>query len=225
MIINQISIKKFRGFQDVQFQLGKHLTVIAGQNGTQKTTLLGMLSQPFSITNKDNPLHGEKPLCGGSFRSSFAEKFKLSNAFDTHKNHEWTLTLNQDKNPDFTVESIRRSTSNDAIRFWKKGTRSKGSGYIQKPVIYLSLSRLLPIGEDSSLDSSSEITLTESEFQFYQKWHNKILVIPDVQMTGVDYLASSQKNTLGVNTSFYDWKMNSAGQDNIGKILLAILFF
>src|SRR5690606_29768781 len=56
-------------------------------------------------------------------------------------------------------------------------------------------------------------------------WHNKILIIPDVEMTAVDYLVSKQKNTLGVNTDFYDWKMNSAGQDNIGKILLAILSF
>jgi hypothetical protein len=44
-------------------------------------------------------------------------------------------------------------------------------------------------------------------------------------MTSADYLASKQKNTLGANTSLYDWKMNSAGQDNIGKILLAILSF
>ncbi len=44
-------------------------------------------------------------------------------------------------------------------------------------------------------------------------------------MTKADYLASKQKNTLGANTDYYDWKMNSAGQDNIGKILLAILSF
>jgi predicted ATPase len=30
--------------QEVEFTLGSHLTVIAGQNGTQKTTLLGLLT-------------------------------------------------------------------------------------------------------------------------------------------------------------------------------------
>ena len=223
MIIKKISIKKFRGFEDSEFRLGSSLTVIAGQNGTQKTTLLGLLSQPFSITNKQHPLYGEKPLCGGNFRSAFAEKFKLSNKFDKAKSHEWTLYF-YNKEP-FTVESIKRAPSESNIRFWKKGDRSKGSGYIQMPVIYLSLSRLFPIGEDDDLNTSDEVKLTAEEFEFYEKWHNKILCIPDIKMTEANYLASKQKNTIGANTNFYDWRMNSAGQDNIGKILLAILSF
>ena len=227
MIIKSVHIKKFRGFNDVRFQLGTSLTVISGQNGTQKTTLLGIISQPFTITDKDNPLYGEKPLCGGNYKSLFSEKFKLSDEFDLPKGHEWTLYLNSETEPEYTVESIERKDKfgSKGIRFWQKGNRSKGSGYIQLPVIYLSLSRLFPIGEDSLIDSSTEIALTEEEFNFYQDWHNKILIIPDVKMISVDYLASKQKNTLGANTSFYDWKMNSAGQDNIGKILLAILSF
>ncbi|VVH65595.1 hypothetical protein BSPLISOX_2207, partial [uncultured Gammaproteobacteria bacterium] len=59
MKIIKICIEKFRGFQEVEFTLGSHLTVIAGQNGTQKTTLLGLLTQPFTITDKENPMHGE----------------------------------------------------------------------------------------------------------------------------------------------------------------------
>lgn len=225
MIIKDVHIKEFRGFNDVQFELGTNLTVIAGQNGTQKTTVLGILSQPFSITDKENPLFGEVPLCGGNYRSSFAEKFKLSDTFDKPQRHEWTLKLNNIAEPEFTVESIKRDSSSDAIRFWKKGTRSKGSGYIQLPVIYLSLSRLFPIGEDTGIGSSTDITLSSDEFNFYKEWHDKILIIPNGQMTSVDYLKSKQKNTLGANTSYYDWKMNSAGQDNVGKILLAILSF
>lgn len=224
MKINKMSIKQFRGFNDIEFQLGTQLTVIAGQNGTQKTTLLGMLTQPFSITDKEHSLYGEKPLCGGNFKSAFSEKFKLSESFDTAGGHEWTLHFDIDDNPEFTVESIKRSDSS-GIRFWKKGDRSKGSGYLQMPVIYLSLSRLFPIGEDDNLESSNDVELTDDEFEFYKKWHDKILIITNDQIESANYLASKQKNTLGANTSFYDWKMNSAGQDNIGKILLAILSF
>jgi len=226
MFISKIHIKKFRGFQDVNFNLGNNLTVIAGQNGTQKTTLLGILSQPFTITDKENPLFGEKPLCGGNYKSLFSEKFKLSDEFDIAQSHEWTLHIKNEENPEFTIESIKRDSSNSSgIRFWKKGDRTKGSGYIQLPVIYLSLSRLFPIGEDIGINTSNEIRLSTEEFNFYKDWHNKILIIPDVEMTTVDYLVSKQKITLGVNTEFYDWRMNSAGQDNIGKILLAILSF
>lgn len=225
MIIKSITVKKFRGFSNINFKLGKQITVIAGQNGTQKTTLLGMLSQTFSLTEDNNPMSNEKPLSGGNYRSGFAEKFKLSDTFDTVGSHEWTLHTDNLEEPDFTIESILRDAKTKAIRFWKKGDRNKGSGYIQHPVIYLSLSRLFPIGEDVKLKSDSSITLNNEEFNFYKQWHNKILIIPDIEMISADYLGSLRKNTIGANTSFYDWKMNSAGQDNIGKILLSIISF
>ena len=38
-MLKEIRIKKYRGFRDIAFKLGTQLTVIAGQNGTQKTTL------------------------------------------------------------------------------------------------------------------------------------------------------------------------------------------
>lgn len=45
------------------------------------------------------------------------------------------------------------------------------------------------------------------------------------QLSSVDYVNSPNKDTLAVTTQDYDWNTNSAGQDNIGKILLAILSF
>ena len=51
MIIKKVHISKFRGFANVEFEMGDQITVIAGQNGTQKTTLLGILSQTFSLNN------------------------------------------------------------------------------------------------------------------------------------------------------------------------------
>jgi predicted ATPase len=223
MIIEKAEIEKFRGFENVNLDLGTHLTVIAGQNGTQKTTILGMLSQPFTITSKDNPMKDEKPLCGGSYKSAFNEKFKISNVFDLPKTHEWSLFLTNETRP-FTVESIARNKSSNEIRFWRKGTRAKGSGYIQLPVIFLSLKRLFPIGEDESLQESSIVQLTVEEEKFYTDWHKKILISQE-PINSTNYLESPNKNTLGINTNSYDWKQNSAGQDNISKILLAILSF
>jgi AAA15 family ATPase/GTPase len=223
MIIDRIEIEKFRGFKNVSFGLGTQLTIIAGKNGTQKTTILGMLSQPFTISGDDNPMTKEKPLSGGSYKSSFDEKFKLSTAFDTAKSHEWTLYLHDNTEP-FTIESILRNKTKPDIRFWRKGKRDKGSGYIQLPVIFLSLTRLLPIGEDSKLKESGKIVLSQKETELYQEWFNKILISHD-NIKNTHYLESPKKNTLGVNTDVYDWKQNSSGQDNIGKILLAILSF
>ena len=40
MKITHIHIERFRGFQNEDFEVGSLLTAIAGQNGTQKSTLL-----------------------------------------------------------------------------------------------------------------------------------------------------------------------------------------
>lgn len=45
MIIDKIHIAKFHGFKDVGFSLGKNITIIAGQNATQKSTLLGLMNR------------------------------------------------------------------------------------------------------------------------------------------------------------------------------------
>lgn len=222
MIIKKVHISKFRGFANAEFEMGDQITVIVGQNGTQKTTLLGILSQTFSLRGHET-MSSAKPLCGGNYISSFADKFKLSKVFDIANDHEWTLLLHNSDEP-YVIQSIPRDKSTGEIRFWRKGDRSKGSGYIQLPVIYLSLKRLFPIGEDDKIHQSTNVELTADEVQLYQELHNEILISLD-SIVQANYLESPNKNTLGVNTDYYDWSQNSAGQDNIGKIILALLSF
>lgn len=219
-MIRKLHIEKFRGFQKIDCELGSQITAIAGQNGTQKTILLGILSQPFSLTDGDNAMKGEIPLCGGNYKSAFADKFKFSPEFDKPKTHEWTIYV--DGNEPFTIESIPRDKSH--IRFWRKGNRERGSGYLQYPVIYLSLKRLLPIGEDVRIRESDNVRLTPQEIEEFKLLHKKILISLD-RVEAPKYIESLNKNTLGVNTDYYDWRLNSAGQDNLGKIVLALLSF
>lgn len=128
-----------------------------------------MLTQPFAITDPENPLSKEKPLCGENYKSAFSEKFKLSSAFDKPKEHEWTLAYDGEKS--FTIESIKPNDDRkNPVRFWQKGNRSRGSGYIPKPVIYLSLSRLFPIGEDSEVKDKG-ISLSKEEQNLYKELH------------------------------------------------------
>lgn len=223
MVVKEIEVARFRAFENVSLELGQSITLIAGQNGTQKSTLLGMLTQPFSISDKGHPLYGEAPLSGGTYKSSFQDKFRLSDKFDSAKEHEWTLYFNINEDP-FTVESINRDKSKGTIRFWKKGSREKGSGYVQLPVIFLSLKRLLPIGEELKLQPSESVKLTPREVADFERWYNEILISRD-EVEDLSYLESSNKQTLGVNTSVYDWNSNSAGQDNISKILIAVMSF
>lgn len=220
MKITKVHIDKFRGFIDQEFEVGSQLTAIAGQNGTQKSTLLGIITQTFSI-RKDNPMHGEKPLCGGNYRSAFSDKFRLSPTFDKPKGHEWTLFFD-DRDP-FQIESIKPDDRPN-IRFWKKGSKEKGDGYIQLPTIFLSLKRLVPVAEETNIQTEESL-LSEEEVNEFKELHNKILLVTTTRVESAIGIHSANKQSLGVNTVLYDWNQNSMGQDNIAKIILALFSF
>jgi len=219
MKITKVNINKFRGFHNQEFEVGSQLTAIAGQNGTQKSTLLGIITQTFTIS-KDNPMSGERPLCGGTYRSAFKDKFRFSPTFDKPKEHEWTLFF--DNRESFQIESIKRS-DDSGIRFWQKGNREKGDGYIQFPTIFLSLKRLVPAAEEKIIKTNDAL-LNDDEIIRFKELHNKIL-ISTTPITSATGITSTNKQSLGVNTAFYDWNQNSMGQDNIAKIILALFSF
>lgn len=224
MIIDSIHIAKFHGFKDVGFKLGTNITIIAGQNGTQKTTLLGLLGQPFSL--KSHPeMKDEKPLCGGSYWSQFSEKFKLSPPkYDKAGEHEWTVSFLTKDEPYTVISMWRDQKVNNDLRFWKKGSRDKGTGYRQYPVIFLSLKRLIPLAEEPSFHIKEDVALDESEKKLFKELHSEILFSFD-NVIDTNIIASPNKTTTGFVTDTYDWMQNSAGQDNIGKIILALLSF
>lgn len=231
MIIKSVHIEKFRAFENVSFILGKRITAIAGRNATLKTTILGMIGQPFSITKKDHALLGSRTIDGYDFRSQFSEKFKISSQHDVIGQHKWTLNFyNQGyyHNNMITVESIARKQTGkpDSLRFWNAAGRSAGQGYVQLPVYFLSLSRLYPIGEVGKT-KPYEIELTDSELEYCIRHYQDILSISGIQGTpSISVEKGSVKRTVaGFNDATHDIFTNSAGEGNIARILLAMLSF
>ena len=84
MIIKSVEIEKFRAFEDASFDLGKRITAISGRNATQKTTVLGMIGQPFTISSKEHPMYGCKTIDGYNFRSQFKDKLKDKNYLENY---------------------------------------------------------------------------------------------------------------------------------------------
>jgi predicted ATPase len=110
--IHKIKIDHFRRFNDVEFDIGNCITLIAGQNGTSKSTLLGMLCQPFSFgvfqgktagrsdkSNYTDNYHGEnlakyEDLTGNPYCYDCEDVFRLSKAHDTiDKDYSYRLHL------------------------------------------------------------------------------------------------------------------------------------
>lgn len=229
MIIESIEVDKFRAIENLSLDIGKNITAIAGRNATLKTTLLGMLGQPFTISS-GHPMYGCTTIDGYNFKSQFKEKFKISKEFDHYGEHIWTLKFykrgyyNDDK---IKMMSIRRPTKTNPndIRFWNAKSKAKGTGYVQLPVYYLSLGRLFPIGETGKT-KNVDIHLTEEENTYFVKTYKELLSIQESKnAVAAMEKADARRNFVGVNDNTHDVFTNSAGESNIGKIILAILSF
>lgn len=230
MIIKSVEIKKFRAFENASFALGKRITAISGRNATQKTTVLGMIGQPFTISSKDHPMYGCKTIDGYNFRSQFKEKFKISPVHDAIGEHKWKINLHRGvyEQNYYSIESIarRQAGHEPTLRFWNAESRAKGAGYVQLPVYFLSLSRLFPIGETGKTQAVP-ITLTQDELNYCINNYRTILSIQNVSSNssvGIEKAAAS-RIFAGVSDDTHDIFTNSAGEGNITRIILAILSF
>ena len=231
VIIQGIQIEKFRAIRNQEFRIGRRLTAIAGRNGTMKSTLLGMLGQPFSISSTSNPMYGTKTIEGYNFRSQFQEKFCLSKEYDHIGEHVWTLKLCNsglyNGKTEYTVKSAARKQAGhaDSIRFINAEGKARGMGYIQLPVIYLSLGRLFPIGESGKTKSLAS-EFTEDEEKLYIKWYKEILSIQSLKNPNVGLEKKDLKRVFtGVGDETHDVTTCSAGEGNVGRVLTSILSF
>jgi AAA15 family ATPase/GTPase len=229
VIIESIEVEKFRAIENLLLNIGKNITAIAGRNATLKTTLLGMLGQPFTISSV-HPMYGCTTIDGYNFRSQFKEKFKISKDFDHYGEHIWTLKFYRKgyySDDEIKMISIRRPTKTNPndIRFWNAKSKAKGTGYVQLPVYYLSLSRLFPIGETGKT-KNIDIQLSDYENTYFVRKYKELLSIHDSQnAVATMEKADARRNFIGVNDNSHDVFTNSAGESNIGKIILAILSF
>ncbi|MDR1495624.1 MAG: hypothetical protein LBS67_01720 [Clostridiales Family XIII bacterium] len=146
----------------------------------------------------------ERTVGQEEFGNQFGDAFKFSPFHDRVGEHKWKLIVNKSIYPKGTYEaiSIIRDKRTGNVRIWSAEGRSKGMGYIQVPVIFLSLKRLVPVGEEKKV-AHDPVSFSEEEIAFYQQYHNKILMLADA-LTGVELIESSNKNSLGAVTDFYD---------------------
>lgn len=226
MVIKEVQVENFRALKDFSFQLAPKVTAIAGQNGTLKSTLLGIMAQPFSLKDPGNPMKSELTIDGRLFESKFKDKFKISEKFDKAGLHKWTLKMSTEiySKEYFTCISIsRKEREKETIRFWSDEGREKGMGYIQCPVIFLSLRRLSPIGEEL-INNINNSPLDGHEVALFTEYHNSILCLQD-EIESIDKIDIKGKSTLAPNTKTYDSLTISSGQDSIGRIIMAVLSF
>lgn len=226
-----LKIKDFRQFQDKEILLGKRITVLAGRNSTGKSTILGLLANSGELKKKDGTT-----FTGRQFRAEFSEILHGSKKYDASGSERIKIEVVDDDENVVDYRSFRTAWQKDSgkdrfriipLKIFEDGKKTEAKMPI--PVLYLGLSRLFPIGEadEDRIQAKSVKFDDENQKKWFFDQYRNILSMHEV-ITCVDNYSigeTSKKNGVGIETEKYDYLTNSAGQDNLGQILLAILSF
>lgn len=226
-MIQSIIINDFRILKDINFNLGKMLTVIAGQNGTGKTNILGLLGNSCELKTSLG-----RPVLQSRFRAEFRELFKGSLEHDPSGSNKYTVKFTDSvESFDQVIETrtFRVSWQENKTRFRviPRNPVTKREGKVEYPVLYLGLSRLFPIGESKDDLNTQHVNLTDDEKEWFVSNYNSVLNLTDqlINVNNIKIPETKNKIGVGVQTVDYDYNSISSGQDNIGQILFAILSF
>lgn len=248
-----LDIKQFRRFQGITIPFGEHVTLIVGQNGTSKSTLLGMLAQPFSFgvvrgrtaksadasiyTNNYHglKLHEYEDLTGRPFMYDCDDVFRLSKAFDFGKEYEYQIRINAQghtstdlsENPLLTKSRPRKTnTKVTGMRFvtGPGASHESGEGNYPHPVLFLGLNRLWPLAATKKCSFPGD-ALSPEDSAWYVEKYNEVLCLDEHDNSAKFMDTSEKKKFITPESDTYDGESCSAGQDNLGQILTAILSF
>lgn len=237
MIVKSLEVN-FRKLKDANFQFANNINIISGHNGTMKSTILGLIAQPFNnsrSTDTDDSHNPDifKSIDGTYLEGTFRKNFKL--AFPEYDKPDSLLATlyfykpNLSENDKFSFKLINRITKKNAKplpRIWNTDGREKGQGYIKGiPVSFLYMDRLFPIGKINDFVESDD-PLTDDELKLYSEWYKSIFIQQsNNNIISVSSVSSSVKSTAAPIYSNRDYRTISAGEDVIGKILVTILSF
>ncbi len=224
-MINKIRIDSFRMFNNLEFQLGKRITAIAGVNAIGKSTLLGIIGH--LVESK------EKNIFGKPFRTEFSEIFKTTRTNDPTGSHKGEIFFSAPNSFDEIHSTATfRSTWQKGSRFRIIPKRIDNSGNSSEakypmPVQYLGLSRLYPLGETTGNPIPDDISsLTDIEKTEIYANYREILSLSEKIKDISNIKADGYNSTfIGIETDKYDKFCNSAGQDNLGQILVTLKSF
>lgn len=228
MRILSLHINKFRLFENVTFDLGKYMTVLSGTNSVGKSTLLGILGNSSELKVKSG-----RPILQKQFRTEFSEIFRMSPKHDKSASNICTITFDNSTNRfcRITWQKDRKThlPRPRMIPEFKDASNKKRSSKQNWPTLFLGLSRLFPLGESSSISlAHSKYSVIPDQYKTSMiNNYKRILSINDPiqDMQSVTLPDVKKKTAFGIVTESYDYLSNSAGQDNLGQILLAVESF
>ncbi len=221
----KLNIRKFRALADVEIEFGTHVTVICGKNGTSKSSILGIAAQIFNFEKdytKDQPLKYQT-ITGAEFKSKYNEHFRISDQFDVPGSMDVGIELYDGYTEKSATAELglfkRGNISRPVVRKNSTATEGNASRNFTHPVIYLSLKRLYPI-----VDRDYKVR----DFEYLRNHQRSFIDLTNELLNRSATVATSTTGIIHSAVAHgqnYDQDSVSAGEDNAGQILMALMSF
>lgn len=241
-----ISIKRFRNFRDINFSLGRKITLISGQNGSGKSNLLSLIASASGQNQKSALGSNFQPDFNDFFAIDKSENYKEYSLFvdfydqDNHHVLRKNLTFKDDTDSNRGIRIIPRTVKfleddTRRLREVEKEAKEKygvgGAARVPIPTIYLSISRLYPLGEKKDIISIKEYAKTNSLYQKnvdvkFAEWYNSVIpnsIITDSQLSLIEKNKISKRASFHMDMNHTPALSQSIGQDNLGNIISALV--
>lgn len=218
MKLKKLHLENFRHCENTVIEFGNKITVISGQNGTGKSSILGWIAQLCDFKEKFKRLNGEY------FKEDYSKVFRFCPEKDYPYNYK--VKFEYDDGGLVLNEKIIKTRFLEASKTAKSRYRTDFDGRgnaIDFPVIYLGLRRLIPLATEGNIKLETH-NLSSKNANYYSALSKDILILNDDKIKA-ESVKSLNKKILAMKTDNYGHLGNSAGQDNIGQILSALMSY
>lgn len=243
-LLDSINIEKFRKLIEIdEIHFGSKITLFSGQNGVGKSNLLSIISS-CSGTNS-------KRLNDGRFQPEFSDYFKIN---DEENFSDYKLYIKYQVNEDFITKRVSFKnetktnrgirliprtnvwpTANGTVKLKEKEAKERynigPAARITMPTLYVSLSRIFPIGETeietTVLKKSTKIIQGNYNLKF-KEWYNQVFpnsISNDIEQMEVIKKESSNRSDFYMEINNTQSNTQSIGQDNLRNIITALVDF
>ena len=246
-IAKELYIANFRKLKDLSIKLGKNITVFSGINGVGKSNIISLIAMSFGASGTR--------IVGGRLFPHFDEYFIITeDEFNKQKSDKYLAYLKISANEDCIqkrlglkndidrgrgVRVLPRATNHftpdltqtEVINETKCKYNIGDSKRVPIPTIFISLSRLFPMGEatldEQTVREDNEI-IRKGIIDRYIEWYNEVLPNSiDVQNCITSKIKKNVNSNGRIHVELVDSnaRTQSMGEDNLGTIISALVDF
>lgn len=259
ILINAFTPNNFRNFQleekspeKKKSYVGRKITIISGQNGIGKSSLMSLMASCSGTNHSRMLTNGNGNNNFNKFQPYFSEFFRIDKEKENYKEYSFFVDFVTDEKFEFTkkvsfsdykdrgirliprTQKLDNKNLEESSKIVSRNTGIGRDGRIQMPTIYLSLSRILPVGETEISKAKFRRISNELKKELnnnYIEWYTRVLP----QTISIDEKKDNEidafkKESTSSSRFYVDMKGNSkitqsVGQDNLGAIISSLLEF